>query len=74
MKGSALMCAISRGHRFKDVFPGAEPNVGGLGGGRRQVLALAAGVYALVDTDDPLLRLLRAQVVMNVLHSLFFFS
>lgn len=46
---------------------------GGLGGGRGLVLALAAGVYVLIDADDPLLRLLRAQVVMNVLHSFFFF-
>lgn len=73
VKGSASMCAISRGHWFKDVFPSAELHLGGLGGGRGPVLALAAGVYVLVDTDDPLLRLLWAQVVMNVLHSFCFF-
>lgn len=51
VKGSASMCVISRGHWFKDVFPSAEAHLGGggLGGGRGLVLALAAGVYVLVD-------------------------
>lgn len=58
----------------RTFFPVLNLIWGGLGGGRGLVLALAAGVYVLVDTDDPLLRLLRAQVVLNVLHSFLFFS
>lgn len=42
-------------------------------GGFGVILALAAaGVYVLVNADDPLLRLLRPEVVMSVLHNFIF--
>lgn len=66
------MCAAGRGRRLKDVFPSAEPHLGDFAWWGERVLDLAAGVYALVDADDPLRRLLRAQLVRSVLHSVFF--
>lgn len=71
VKGSASMCAISRGRRLKDVFPQCQTSFGRFRRRGGLVLALAAGVYVLVDADDPLLRLLRPQVVMSVLRSFF---